>query len=160
MGIGNCNVQRIQVRQIRKICMNTGFSFFLSSHHPNISFRKYLFFYSPLFKSAAKTILRQEMPLQYFFCLRIVLHWRSICQPQVTPMLYNMTLFTIIIYFAKVGIMDTPEKSDFSHMLAHSQFKWQFSAFLLCHICSTQHKYHLQINMRKWRRMLCYIWLL
>ena len=82
-----------------------------------------MFFYLPLFKSAAKkTIIRQEMPIQYFSCLRIVLYWRGIATPQVTPMLYNMTLFTIIIYFAKVGIMGTPEKSDFSHMLAHSQF--------------------------------------
>jgi len=56
--------------------------------------------------------------------------------------------------------MDTPEKSDFSYMLAHSQFNRQFCAFLLCHICSIQYKYHLQINIRKWCRMLCDIWLL
>ena len=36
IGIRNCNLRRIQVRKIRKLCLSTGFlTFFLPVHHPN-----------------------------------------------------------------------------------------------------------------------------
>jgi len=59
--------------------MNTGFSFFLSLRHPNNRLENICFLFVSLQINSKKTILRQEMPIEYFSCLRIVLYWRGIC---------------------------------------------------------------------------------
>jgi hypothetical protein len=55
MGIRNFNLRRNEVRNMEKIGLNDGFSFFpLSLHHSNHSLENIYIFYLPLFNSVAK----------------------------------------------------------------------------------------------------------